>query len=106
MNNFFKQVASQKFDALSETRKLYPEEGYKEAVKEFGAAADELRMLIGDNEELLKAYWKLDSAFGEYESYVDEQCFIKGFMEGIKFLNRLKKDLQSMDEEEVNDGIA
>ena len=96
----FEEVALKKFDSLSETGRLYPTASYREASKEFIATSNELRELIGDNEELLKVYLNLDSAFGSYESYIDEKCFIRGFMEGVKFLNQLNQDLQNLNNED------
>lgn len=94
------EIAMQKKGEIWCTRDLCESPKYKITETAIQGLEDNLKDLLNNTRGADKILFELEGAYLDYSSIVGEENFLRGFMEGVKFITQLKGELKDIEKEQ------
>lgn len=91
-----KQIALSKMEEIWNTREMYENPEYDAAEEKMVREEKRLGQVVSENEYLMRMVNDYGNACCAYTAAVGEDNFIRGFMEGIKFIKQFEAELEQI----------
>lgn len=91
-----KKIALSKMEEIWDSREMYENPEYDLAEKKMDREEKRLGQVASENEYLKRMVNDYGNACCAYTATVGEENFIRGFMEGIKFIKQFEAELEQI----------